>query len=257
MFTLGLSVQTKVYSVVALPLLLILSPLSIIWFFASTLLTVIPFFFLGADFSTLVSHFLNTTDYSSYIVNPMYPGLFLGTPEVNSNPVTFYMWPPALIPLVIYVAFILFTFRMYLPGKAEFMKATLREKFILLFPLYIYLLPAILFVFRWVMPWYLFWLGPMIFMFKEDRHAVGYLKQLTVVGLVYSFGVFCNWPYFISGPLPDFMIHFPLGWYTLLGLVSLLGSAAVAYGIWKWTFERRERKAQLIREARVRGELII
>ena len=57
--------------------------------------------------------------------------------------------------------------------------------------------------------------------------------------------------------IPDFMIHFPLGWYTLLGLVMLLGSAAVAYGIWKWTFERRERKAKLIREARARGELIV
>ncbi len=257
MFTLGLSVQTKIYSVVALPLLFILSPLSTIWFFASTLLTVIPFLFLGADFSTLLAHFLNTTDYSSYIVNPMYPGLFLATPEFSNSPVTFYMWPPALIPLVIYVAFMLFTFRMYLPDKADFMNARLREKLVLLFPLYIYLLPAILFVFRWVMPWYLFWLGPMIFMFKEDRHAVGYLKQLTVVGFVYVLGVFCNWPYFISSPLPDFMIHFPLGWYTLLGLVLLIGSTAVAYGIWKWTFERRDRKAQLIREATARGELVI
>ncbi|MHA2432096.1 MAG: hypothetical protein ACXADO_02575 [Candidatus Thorarchaeota archaeon] len=257
MFALGLSVQTKIYSVVALPILFILSPLSIIWFFASTLLTVIPFLFLGADFSTLLSHFLNTTEYSSYVVNPIYPGLFLGTPEVSSDPVTYYMWPPALIPAVIYLAFMLMTFRMYLPSKTDFAKASLRAKFQLLFPLYIYILPAILFVFRWVMPWYLFWLGPMIFLFNEDRHAVGYLKQLVVVGLVYALGIFCNLPYFLSGPLPDFMIHFPLGWYTLLGLVLLLGSAAVAYGIWKWTFERREKKAQMIREASARGELIV
>ncbi len=257
MFALGLSVQTKIYSAVALPILFITAPLSIIWFLASTLITVIPFLFLGADFSTLLSHFLNTTEYSSYIVNSMFPGLFLGTPEVSNDPVTFYMWPPALIPVVIYLTFMLFTFRLYLPPRADFMEASWHTKLKLLFPLYIYMLPAILFVFRWVMPWYLFWLGPMIFLFKEDEHAIGYLKQLTVVGFVYAFGIVCNWPYFISGPLPDFLIHFPLGWYTLLGLFLLVLSAAVSFGVWRWTFERRERRAQRIREAKARGELVM
>ena len=50
MFTLGLSIQTKIYSVVALPILFLASPVSIIWFLLSTLLTVLPFMVGGARF---------------------------------------------------------------------------------------------------------------------------------------------------------------------------------------------------------------
>jgi hypothetical protein len=258
MFTLGLSVQTKIYSVVALPIMFLAAPVSIIWFLASTLLTVIPFLFLSVDFSSLVNHFLNTSTYSSYVVNPMYPGLLTDSPIVeNSTVIGSYFWPPAIIPLLIYVAFMLFTIRLYLPGKEAFRNATMLERIHLLKPLYIYMLPAILFVFRWEMPWYLFWLAPAIFLFDRDEHRIGYIKELTIVGFMYGFGVIVNWPYFISGPLPDFMVHFPFGWLTLLGLSGLIASAGITFGIWRWTFERRERKAAKVRVARARGELVM
>ncbi|MFX1482996.1 MAG: hypothetical protein ACFFCP_07390, partial [Promethearchaeota archaeon] len=68
----------------------------------------------------------------------------------------------------------------------------------------------------------------------------------------------CNWPYFIAGPLPDFFEHFPLQWWmTLIGFIVSGILAAVAYKIWKWEFDRRERKAALVRESEARGELII
>lgn len=258
MFTLGLSVQTKIYSVVALPILFLAAPLSIIWFLASTLLTVIPFLFLGVDFSSLVNHFLNTSTYSSYVVNPMYPGLLWDTPVIeNSAVVGSYIWPPALIPLIIYVAFMLFTIRLYLPDKEVFRQASWLEKIDLLKPLYIYILPAILFIFRWEMPWYLFWLGPAIFLFDDDEQKIGYLKELTIVGLLYAFGVLVNWPYFITGPLPDFAVHFPFGWYTVLGFFGLVFSVGIAFGVWKWTFDRRERRSQRIQEAKARGEYVM
>ena len=258
MFALGLSVQTKIYSVVALPIIFLAAPVSIIWFLGSTLLTIVPFLFLGADFSSLLNHFLNTSAYSSFIVNPMYPGLFTSTPIVeNGTIIGSYFWPPALIPLLIYVGFMLFTIRLYLPNREAFRNASLFGKIRLLQPFYIYMLPAVLFVFRWEMPWYLFWLGPAIFLFEKDEHRVGYLKELTIVGFLYAFGVVVNWPYFIAGPLPDFFVHFPFGWYTLLGIIGLIFSVGAAFGIWKWTFNRRERKAFLVREARARGELVM
>ncbi|MGD9380913.1 MAG: hypothetical protein PVI03_00545 [Candidatus Thorarchaeota archaeon] len=258
MFALGLSVQTKIYSVVALPILFLAAPVSIIWFLASTLLTVIPFLFLNVDFSSLVNHFLNTSTYSSYIVNPMYPGLISNTPIVeNSIVVGSYPWPPAIIPLLIYVGFMLFTIRLYLPEKEAFRTASLVGKIQLLKPLYIYMLPAVLFVFRWEMPWYLFWLGPAIFLFEKDEHKIGYLKELTIVGFLYAFGVAVNWPYFIVGPLPDFVVHFPFGWYTVLGLVGLIFSIGVTIGIWKWTVDRRARRLIKISEAKARGELVL
>ncbi|MHA2083263.1 MAG: hypothetical protein ACXAEB_04135 [Candidatus Thorarchaeota archaeon] len=257
MVTLGLSVQTKIYSVVAFPILFLAAPLSAIWFFASALLTVVPFAFLGASFDSLISHFLNTSSYSSLIVNPMYPNLFWSTPDLTTDPTSFYMWPPALIPLIMYIGFMLYTIPTYLPKRKEFMSSSWREKLDMLVPLYVYMLPGVLFVFRWVMPWYLFWLGIMIFLFKENKHAIGYLKQITVVGFLYAFGVVCNWVYFSSGPLPDFLEHFPLGESTLFGFAVMLVGALIAFMLWRWTFDHRERKAQLVRDAEARGELVI
>jgi hypothetical protein len=257
MVTLGLSIQTKVYSAVALPLLFIEAPLTIVWFLGSTLLTVIPFTFLGADFGSLVGHFLNSADYSGRtVVNPLYPGLFFETPDPTGT-VTSYMWPPALIPLVIYLAFMLYTLPLYLPQISELREARGLEKLKVLVPLYVYMLPGILFLFSWVMPWYLFWLGPMVIFYKDDEQAVGYLKQITVVGFLYAFGVVCSWPYFINGPLPDFLTHFPFGWWTLFGLALLIGLTFIAYEIWKREFERRELRTKLQHEAEARGELVI
>jgi len=257
MFALGLAVQTKVYPGVIFPLLFLDSPVSSVWFMLSMLLTVIPFLFLGANFDSLVSHFLNTTTYSSYVVNPMYPGLWLGTPDFTHDPVTYYLWPPALIPLILYAAFMLYTVRLYIPRRSEFRDKTLLQKVRVLMPLYVYLLPSIMFIYRWVMPWYLFWLGVAIFAFENDKQAVGYLKELTVVGLLYVYGVACNWWYFVSGPLPDFMGHFTSGWETLLGLALMGFLTLVSYRVWKWTYEHREQKVRLIHEAQDRGELVI
>ena len=257
MFTLGLAVQTKIYPVVVFPLLFIEAPAAAVWFFVSMLLTVIPLTSLGANFDSLVMHFLNTSQYSSYIVNPLYPGLGLATPILGTDPLQTYMWPPGFIPIVMYIAFMLYTIPLYLPSKKEFLDASWKGRIMLLKPLYIYLLPGVLFAYRWVMPWYLFWLGILIFLFDKDEHAIGYLKELTIVGLVYWFGVACNWPYFISGPLVDFMTHFTSGWYTLIGLLVMIAFTGVSYLIWKKEIERRERKAKLLREAEARGELII
>jgi hypothetical protein len=257
MVALSLSIQTKVYSAVAFPLLFIEAPISIIWFLASTMLTVIPFAFLGADFGSLLRHFLNSADYSGRtIVNPLYPGLFLETPDPTGTTVS-YMWPPALIPLVIYLAFIAYTIPLYLPQMSKLREARGLQKLKLLVPLYVYMLPGILFVSSWVMPWYLFWLGPMVIFYKDDEQAIGYLKQITVVGFLYAFGVVCNWPYFINGPLPDFLTHFPFGWWTLMGLALLVVLTSIAHQIWKREFERRERRAKIHREAEARGELIV
>ena len=121
-------------------------------------------------------------------------------------------------------------------------------------PVYIYLLPAILFVFRWVMPWYLFWMGIAIFLFDSDDQSIGYLKQVTIVGLLYAFGILCNWQYFITGPLPDFLLHFPRGIGPLLGAIFILGDLAlVIIFFWKLMLERKELKDKLIREAEARG----
>ncbi|MHA2034586.1 MAG: hypothetical protein ACTSX3_04770 [Candidatus Thorarchaeota archaeon] len=257
MFTLGLAVQTKIYPVVVFPLLFIEAPAVSVWFFVSMLLTIIPLTSLGANFDSLVMHFLNTSQYSSYIVNPLYPGLGLATPILGTDPLQTYMWPPGFIPIVMYIAFMLYTIPLYLPSKKEFLDASWKGRVMLLKPLYIYLLPGVLFAYRWVMPWYLFWLGILIFLFDRDEHAIGYLKELTIVGLVYSFGVACNWPYFISGPLVDFVAHFKSGWCTLIGLLVMIAFTGVSYLIWKKEIERRERKAKLLREAEARGELII
>jgi hypothetical protein len=250
MFTLGLSVQTKIYSAVALPLLFIEAPLMVFWFIASTLLTIIPFTFLGASFESLLGHFLNSASYAGFIVNPIYPGLAIGQ---GSG----YIWPPSLIPLAIYIAFMLYTLPLYLPQKEALKEASWMGRLRLLTPLYVYALPSVLFIFRWVMPWYLFWLGPMVMVFQDDEQAVGYMKEITVVGLLYGFGAACNWPYFINGPLPDFFTHFRFGWYTLLGLALLGCMVATAYFIWKKEVERRERKMRVTREAEARGELTI
>jgi hypothetical protein len=257
MFALGLAVQSKIYPGVVFPLIFLESPISSVWFLISMLLTIIPFLFLGVNFDSLLSHFLNTASYSSYIVNPMYPGLFSSTPDLTTNPVVYYLWPPALIPLIIYVAFMVYTVRLYIPRRQDFRGKTTLQKIRVLMPLYVYLLPGILLVYRWVMPWYLFWLGIVIFAFENDKQAIGYLKELTVVGLLYAYGVACNWWYFISGPLPDFMGHFTSGWETLVGLTLMGFLTAISYRAWKWTFERREQKALLIREAQARGELVI
>jgi hypothetical protein len=256
MATLGIAVQTKIYPGVGFPIFFLDAPVSSIWFFVSMLLTIIPFVFLGASFDSLISHFLNTSSYSTYIVNPIFPGL-LNTPDIISNSGASYVWLPALIPLVIYIGFMLYTIPTYLPNKEAFLDASWSKKINLLKPLYIYLLPGILFVFRWVMPWYLFWMGIAIFMFENDEHAVGYLKQVTIVGLLYAFGVICNWPYFISGPLPDFLLHFPKGLATLGGVFFLVNVALIAVFSWRILLERKEKKDKLIRDAEARGELIL
>jgi hypothetical protein len=256
MAALGIAVQTKIYPGVAFPLFFLESPLASIWFFASTLLTVIPFTFLGASFDSLLSHFLNTSSYSTYVVNPLFPGLLI-SPDTTNNSGTTYVWFPALIPLVIYLGFMLYTLPLYLPQKQVFLDSSWRKRIDLLKPLYVYLLPAILFVFRWVMPWYLFWLGIAIFLLDNDDQAIGYLKQVTIVGFLYAFGVMCNWPYFSSGPLPDFLLHFPKGLATLGGALLLIDVAIIAIIFWKLLLERKEQKEKLIREAEARGELIL
>ncbi|TFG33068.1 hypothetical protein EU527_08850 [Candidatus Thorarchaeota archaeon] len=255
MFTLGIAVQTKVYPVIAFPALFIQSPLSSIWFFASMFITVVPVFF-GASFDSLISHLLNLSSYSPLIVNPMYPGLAFSTPDLM-NPSTSYVWIPALLPLAIYAFFIMSTLRIFLPSKAEFTEKSIQKKLISLIPLYLYVSPIILFLFRWIMPWYLYWLAPIILLFKNDKHAMAYMRQIALIGLLYLYGLAVNWPYFILGPIPEFILHFPYNWGTIGGLVLLGALAAAAYGIWKIETDRRERKSILIKEAEARGELII
>ncbi len=257
MLTLGLSVQTKIYSGVAFPLMFLSAPGSSIWFFLSSLLTIIPFTFFGASFDSLMSHFFNTSSYSTEIVNPMYPGLLFTSPTKGPLAGVTYLWPPALIPLVIYIAFMLLTVGKYLPQKEKLIEASWREKLNLLVPLYIYMLPAILFYFRWEMPWYVFWLGPIAIFLKDDEQAMGYLRQIALVALLYTIGVFINWPYFIAGPLPDFSEHFKTGWWALGGLALMIGLAGASYFLWKATFDRRERIAARRHDAEARGELII
>ncbi len=257
MFTLGLSFQSKIYSLVALPVLFLSSPVSIVWFFASIMITIIPLAAAGQGYDSLISHFLNSSSYSSFIVNPLYPGLSWGTPDVFVNTGTFYTWVPALIPLVIVVAFILITIHQFLPDKKTFMEASWWGRLKLLQPLYLYAVPCALFIFRWVMPWYLFWFGALIFLFDDDRQAIAYLKLITIIGLLYAFGVIINFPYFWNGPLPDLLSHFPEGVFTYgyLGILAL--ACTVAFGIWRWTFNRREARDLLLKEAEARGELVI
>ncbi|MCK5239703.1 MAG: hypothetical protein KAR33_09165 [Candidatus Thorarchaeota archaeon] len=257
MFTLGLSIQTKIYSVVALPILFLASPVSIIWLLLSTLLTVLPFMVGGARFDSLIQHFLNTSDYSTYVVNPMYPGLAFDTTNLLASEPASYIWLPALIPLVIYIGFMLFTFERYLPKKDEFMSASWWERILLLRPLYLYMVPAALFIFRWVMPWYLFWFGGLIFLFKKNEHAIGYLKEITIIGFVYALGVLANWPYFLYGPLPDFLGNFPLGVWSLVPLIVMIVASVVVFAIWRWTFNRQEARSVKIRKIEERGELVI
>jgi len=258
MFTLGLSVQTKVYSVVAFPVLFLANPVSSIWFFASMFISVIPSFF-GASFESLIAHFLNTSSYSIYVVNPMFPGLTWETPNLTADPVTYGWWFPAAIPIIIYALFMVLTIRQYLPTKKDFEGKSIRLKLLELKPFYLYLLPGILFIFRWVMPWYLYWLAALVILFDNDEHAAGYMKELTVVGFLYTFGLVCNWPYFSSnpGPLIDFVGHFPLGEGTIFGVSLIVILAGLTYVAWKWEFDRRDRKNELIQEAEARGELII
>jgi hypothetical protein len=256
MVTLGLSIQTKIYSIMALPVIFLESPLSIIWFCASALLTIIPFSFLGASFDSLVGHFLNTTDYSSYITNPMYPGLAWSSPDFSVGPEAFYVWPPALIPLVIYVCFMLYTIPLYFPQLQNLKTGNIRDRIKELVPLYIYLIPGVLFLFRWVMPWYLFWFGSLIFLFKDNERAIGYIKEITVVGFLYVFGILVNWHYFITGPLPDFIANFPLGLYSVVLLGVMACCTIIAFGIWRWTFSWREKVNKLRQEARDRGEFV-
>ncbi|MHA2351529.1 MAG: hypothetical protein ACXABX_00240 [Candidatus Thorarchaeota archaeon] len=256
MFTLGLSVQTKIYSAVVFPVFFLANPLSSIWFIGSMFVSVIPSFF-GASFESLISHFFNTSSYSTYIVNPMFPGLTWGTPDLSATPTTFHWWPPAAIPLFLYAFFILMTIRLYLPAKKDFEGKSIRLKLLELKPFYLYLLPAILFVFRWIMPWYLYWLAAVVLLFDNDEQAIGYMKQLTVIGFLYVIGLFCNWHYFSTFILPDFVEHFPLEQGTFIGLFLIVILAGMTYAVWKWEFDRRDRKIELMREAEIRGELII
>jgi hypothetical protein len=107
------------------------------------------------------------------------------------------------------------------------------------------------------MPWYLYWLGPVALMFKTDEHSIAYMKQIALIGLLYLLGLLVNWPYFVSGPLPSFVEHFPHNWNSIYGFILLGFLAAGAFVVWRWTFERRERNAELRRAAEARGELII
>ncbi len=271
MFTLGLAVQTKIYPGVLFPVLFLEAPTATLWFVVSMMLTAVPFFFMGFSIDSLVNHILNTSTYSSYIVNPMYPGLGLATPDLETG--LTYFWPPGFIPVVIYLAFVLYTIESFLPPKASLLRMAsddsahrstlrrllhvLRHNLLLLVPLYIFFLPGILFLYRWVMPWYLFWFGLLTLLIDNEEQAVGFLKALTVVGLVYTLGLACNWPYFITGPVIDFARHFILGWFTLVGIGILCITAFVFYWFWKWEIERRVRKELYLREAEARGELVI
>ncbi|NWF96410.1 MAG: hypothetical protein HXY34_09755 [Candidatus Thorarchaeota archaeon] len=271
MFTLGLAVQTKIYPGVLLPLMFLEAPSSVLWFGASMLLTVIPFLSQGLSYDSLLNHFLNTPSYSEQIVNPLYPGFGWATPVLGTTET--YFWPAGLIPLTVYIAFMVYTLRPFIPSLHDLSQVSLAEPytgssilrpFRLLFkrllvmkPLYVYMLPAILIVYRWVMPWYLFWLGLMILVLDRDEDCIAYLKLITVVGFLYAFGLICNWPYFITGPAQDFYRHFILGWYTLVGVGVMVAIASVLFVVWKFEIERRERMADMIREAEARGELII
>ncbi len=257
MFTLGLSFQTKIYPLVALPILFVASPLSIVWFLASLLLSVVPMAAAGLSYDSLFEHFLNSSSYSSVIVNPLFPGLAWGTPDISGAAGATYIWPPALVPTIIVGAFFLTTVRQFLPDKKSFGEATWWGRLELLVPFYIYCVPCLLFAFRWVMPWYLFWFGALIFLYKKDEHAVAYLKLLVVIGLCYAFGVILNYPYFGARPLPDLLSHFPLGIWSYAYLAALIVSSFVAFGIWRWSFNRREAQQQRYREIEARGELII
>lgn len=259
MFTLGLSVQTKLYTAVTFPILFLASPMSSVWFIASMIMTIIPLF-LGARFDSLFAHLLNTSSYSAYIVNPLFPGLAFATPELQTDPATYYIWPPALIPLVIYVFYMLMTVRIYLPTREELRGTSIIQKLTALSPLYLYMLPGVLFVFRWVMPWYLYWLAPIVVLFRKEEHQIGYVKAITMVGLLYLLGLIANWPYFISSPLPQFMEHFPYGVWSMLGILPWGVLAGVTYAVWYWVVtrgSRRETRETLRREAEARGELII
>ena len=57
--------------------------------------------------------------------------------------------------------------------------------------------------------------------------------------------------------MAEFFANFPHNWNSIYGLILLGALAAIAFVIWRWEFDRRERKAEFIRAAEARGELII
>ncbi len=48
-----------------------------------------------------------------------------------------------------------------------------------------------------------------------------------------------------------------LTWATIYGIILLGFLAGIAFVVWRWEFDRRERNSELNRAAEERGELII
>jgi hypothetical protein len=75
--------------------------------------------------------------------------------------------------------------------------------------LYFILLPSVFFLFRWIMPWYFFWLVPMAMVIDDKEDMKRYIKVIGLIAILYGLGIVLNIDYYMtSNLLIDLAEHF-------------------------------------------------
>ncbi|MCK4714343.1 MAG: hypothetical protein KAT35_02120, partial [Candidatus Aenigmarchaeota archaeon] len=181
-FLLGFAVQMKVYPLLLLPYYIFKTKKHSLWFFVSLVFVGLILPLASGVFSGLTMHASNDFRYSIYVTNSLFFGF------IFSNPLS-------AITLALFIAYII-------PTLSQVKK---KEN------IYLILLPAVFFVFRWMMAWYFFWPIPLAMVMDNEEDMKKYIKTLCVVVLLYCLGILINIDYYLTANLLyDFLGHFSL-----------------------------------------------
>jgi hypothetical protein len=177
---LGFAVMVKFYPIMLLPFYIYKTRKKAAWFFVSMLLVAVLLPNAQGMFSTLTMHISNDFRYISYVTNSIFFGF------IYSNPLS-------AITLALFAAYIIPTIEQ-LKNKEN---------------IYFVLLPAALFLFRHIMPWYFFWPAPLVMIIDNKRDMKKFIKTICVITLLYGLGMLINFEYFLESKLlEDMTSHF-------------------------------------------------
>jgi len=191
---LAVAVQVKVYPLLISPFLFAAAPLAIMPFVVVLLITTAPLLLSGQGYDALVSHLLNSRAYSPTITNPFYVGL------VFQNPLS-VLAPLALV--IGYLYCVLETTRWHgIPVPLPRLRVRDWRA------IAVFALPLLLMGVSWVLIWYYSWFVVPMFIIEDESSLERYPIMMASLWVAHIVGILVNLPYFLSGPIADFVSHF-------------------------------------------------
>jgi hypothetical protein len=186
---LALAFNVKIYPVLVYPFFLIANPVASISFIAIIVSTMIPMLFTGFQYSPLLAHLINSSEYVHFITNPLFVGWTL------SNPLAI------IAPLIVILtsAFCIIKLKHLYFSNEQNINSKLR--------VLVFLYPIILIFYSFIQLWYYVWFIPMILLLQHPEEMKQYRWLILSIWIAHFLGIILNFSNLWEWTILQFFAH--------------------------------------------------